>query len=226
MLAAYDTSTCEVTMNKLESPLQTPTFVIDCISDSGHDPDRRLIVLIPAASDYTAATRRVWELANSLGARVELLGLCQDEEQEQGLRRQLVTMASLLQDGRVITEFKVEFGTNWVRAVKRNYQSGTIVVCFAEQCTGLLHRPLSQILQSNLNVPLYILSGLHPQNLPQLNWLSQIMAWSGLLGIISGSFLLQVRITSLPPDWAQTTLMILSVIGEIWFIWGWNNLFR
>jgi hypothetical protein len=211
-------------MDKHNSLRQAPTFVINYPSQSGHDPVHCLIVLVPPASDYAAATQRVWELAISLGARVQLLGLCKDAEQELALRRQLVTMASLLQDGRVSTELKVESGTNWVQAVKRNYQAGAMIVCFAEQHTGPLHKPLSQILQSNLHAPLYILSGLHPQNLSQTNWFSQIIAWAGLLGIIAVFFLLQVRITSLPPDWAQTTLMILSVIGEIWLIWGWNNL--
>lgn len=211
-------------MNKLDSPLQTPTFVVDHALHSDQDAVHRLIVLIPAASDYAAATRRVWELANALGASVQLLGLCKDAEQEPSLRRQLVTMASLLHDGRVSTELKLEFGTNWVRAVKRNYQVGDMIVCFAEQRAGLLHKPLNEILQSNLNAPIYILSSLQPQTLPQTNWLSQIIAWSGLLGIIAGFFVLQVRITTLSPDWAQTALMILSVISEIGLIWGWNSL--
>jgi hypothetical protein len=47
----------------------------------------------------------------------------------------------------------------------------------------------------------------------------------GSIGIIAGSALLQIRITSLSQDWAQTTLLILSVIGEAWLIWGWNSLF-
>jgi hypothetical protein len=211
-------------MNNLGSPLETPTFVVDYPSQSGHEPGHCLIVLIPTASDYTAATHRVWELAISLEAHVLLLSLCKDAEQEPGLRRQLVTMASLLQDAKVPTELKVEVGSDWVQAVKRNYQAGARIVCFAEQNIGLFHRPLSQILQSNLDAPIYILSGVHPQKLPQPNWFHQIIAWSGLLGIIAVFFLLQVRITSLPPDWAQTTLMILSVMGEIWLIWGWNNL--
>jgi hypothetical protein len=87
-----------------------------------------------------------------------------------------------------------------------------------------LQRPLSQILQSNLNIRVYILSGAGAQNGPQANWFSQILAWTGSVGIIVGSFFLQIRITTLPQDWAQTTLLIFSVLGEIWLIWGWNRL--
>jgi hypothetical protein len=212
-------------MNKSDSQLQTPRFAIDGSSPSEPRSIRHLIVLVPYDSDYTAATRKIWKLANTLGAQVQFLGLCKDATQEPGLRRGLIAMASLLQDGKVTAGLKVEFGTNWVEAVKRNYQAGDTIVCFAEQRAGLLHRPLSQVLQSNLNAPIYILSGSDPQSLPQSNWLSQVAAWSGAVGIIVGAFLLQIRITSLPQDWAQTTLLILTVIVETWLIWAWNSLF-
>lgn len=198
------------------------TYPIDSHTDLG--PVRRLIVLVPADSDHDTATHRVWELANASEARVQFLGLCKDVAQEPGLRRRLATVASLLQDGKITAEAKVEIGTNWVDIVKRNYQTGDVIVCSAEQRTGLLNRPLSQILQSSLNTPIYILSDQQPQNLPRSNWFPQVMAWAGSIGIIIASTFLQIQITILPQDWAQTTLLILSVIGEAWLIWGWNSL--
>lgn len=185
----------------------------------------RLIVLVPADWDTHAVTGRLWELASTQGAHIQFLGLCKDAEQEPSLRRGLVTMASLLQDNDVWVNVKVEFGTDWVEAVRRNYQPGDMIVCFAEQRAGLFHRPLSQILQSNLKAMVYILSGSYPQTDTRSNWLSQIMAWTGPLAIIVLAFLLQIRITSLPQDWAQTSLLILSVIGEVWLISLWNSLF-
>lgn len=189
------------------------------------EPTRRLIILVPADSDSPAVTRRVWELAHATGMRVQLLSLCKDAAQEPTLRRELVTMSALIQDGRVRAEAKVEIAANWVEAVKRNYQTGDMIVCFAEQRAGLLSRPLSQILQASLNAPVYILSGLYAQNPSGSNWLFQIAVWAGSIGIIVGSAFLQIRITSLAQDWAQTTLLILSVLGELWLIWGWNSLF-
>lgn len=185
----------------------------------------RLILLVPADVDYSVATRRIWELANATSMHILLLGLCKDPTEEPSLRRGLVTMASLLQDGKVSAELTVEFGTNWLEAVKRFSQPGDMIVCFAEQRAGLLHRPLSPILQSNLNNPVYILSGLYPQSPSKSNWRSQLMAWSGSIGILVGAFLLQIRIVSMPEDWVQTTLLILSVIGEVWLIGIWNSLF-
>jgi hypothetical protein len=185
----------------------------------------RLIVLIPPDADYALATKRIWKLSMTTGMPIQLIGLCKDPAQEPSVRRELVTMAALMRDGRVYAEAKVEMGTDWVGVVKHNVQSADMILCFAEQRTGLFQKPLSQILQSNVKTPVYILSGLISQSPSGSNWLSQIAVWLGSIGIIAGSALLQIRITSLSENWAQTTLLILSVIGEAWLIWGWNSLF-
>ena len=210
-------------MNKIDS-IPTP-LTSSPVSLSGLEAVHRLIVLISPDIDYHAVTHRLWELANTTGMSIQFLSLFKDAAQEPGLRRGLATLVALVQDGRVSAESKVEFGTNWVDFVKRNYQTGDMIVCFAEQRAGLLHRPLSQILRSNLNGTVYILSGLYPQNLSRSNWLSQLIAWLGSFGIIAGAAILQIRIISMPQDWGQTTLMILSVMVELWLIGVWNGLF-
>jgi hypothetical protein len=220
-------------MNRLDTKPRDTSFTITTASDVNASLSlntnlrtaRRLIVLIPADADYSAATPRIWELANAMGRRVQLLGLCKDAAQEPGLRRELVTMSALIQDGGVCAEVQVEIGTNWIDTVKRNFRTGDMIVCSAGQHTGLFHGPLSQILQADLDAPVYVLSGLSPQNSARSNRLSQILAWTGSIGIIAGFALLQIRIISLTQDWVQTTLLILSVIVENWLIWGWNTLF-
>ena len=218
----YDASICEVTMNKLDTSPISMTYPLPSYKDL--ESARRLIILVPADSDYTPVTHRVWELANTLGSHILFLSLCTEEAKESSVRRRLITMAAMVQNGKVCAEARVEIGSNWVHAVRSNVQDGDTIVCFAEQRTGMLHRPLSQILQSNLSAPIYILSGLSPLNPPQLHWRSQIMVWVGSIAIIILSFLLQIRIISLSQDWAQTTLLILSVLAEIWLIGIWNRL--
>jgi len=231
-------------MNKFDNKPQTTSFAIASTFQSdastlrhslrsqgnaslstGPVPAGRLIVLVPFDSDYAAATRRIWELAVATCTRVLFLGLCQDMAEEPSLRRQLVTISALVGDGRVVAEAKVEIGTNWVNAVKRNYQAGDMIVCFAEQRAGVFHRTLSQILESNLGATVYILSDLYPRSASRSNWLSQIIVWTGSFGILAGFFWLQVRISQLPKDPAQTVLLILSAAVEIWLIWVWNSLF-
>jgi hypothetical protein len=185
----------------------------------------RLMVLVSADSSYGSAIQRVWHLATATSRHIHLLGLCKDMTQEPGLRRQLISMSALLGDGGIRTETKIEYGTKWVDTVRRNYQTGDIIVCFAEQRDGLMNKRLKQVLEANLDAPIFILSELYPQRSSQLNILSQLLLWTGLLGILAGAFLFQTRLMSLPRDWSQTTLMLLSVFAEFWLLWAWNNLF-
>ena len=211
-------------MDKIDSI--PPSLMSFPASVSGPDSTHRLIVLVPDLEwDYIPAIHRIWELANAQHARVLLLSLCKDPRQELSLRRALATLSAMTQDGRVPVETKVEIGMNWVNAVKRNYQTSDMVVCFAEQRAGLLQRPLSQILESNLKVPLYILAG-HYLPKSKLNWLAQVTAWLGWIGIIAGFGLLQVKIIQVPEGWFQNVLFILSIIPEFWLILIWDNLFR
>jgi hypothetical protein len=113
---------------------------------------------------------------------------------------------------------------NWVDVVKRNYQTGDMIVCFAEHRAGLLQKPLNQILESNLTVPVYVVSGVHIPK-PTSNWLAQVTAWLGSIGLIAGFGLLQIKIMQVPEGWFQNVLLILVVIFEIWLIWVWDSWF-
>ncbi|MGZ9222239.1 MAG: hypothetical protein ACXW4Q_09030 [Anaerolineales bacterium] len=185
----------------------------------------RLIILVPSDLDYNSLTRRIWELAISTGKHILFLGLCQDAAEEPSLRRQLITISALVGDSKVSTEAKVEIGTNWVDVVKTQYRAGDVIVCFAEQRTGLFHRPLSPILESRLGATIYILSGLYAQSTSRSSWLSQLIVWAGSFAILAGFFWLQVRISQFPKDPAQTVLFILSAAVEVWLIWVWNSIF-
>ena len=184
----------------------------------------RLIVLIPPDSDCSGITRRLCKLAVETNSDIDLLGVCKDPSQEPALRRELVTVAALIRDTEVYVDIKLDIESSWVEAVKNIYQDGDMIVCIAEQTVGLRRRPLSQVLESTLKAPIYILSDAKPAaGLSTL--LSQVIAWSGFLGIIAGFFLLQVKITQLPKDWSQTLLFILLLIPELGLIWVWNSIF-
>jgi hypothetical protein len=184
----------------------------------------RLLVLVPTDIDYSAATRRIWKLAKATRMHVQLLGLCKDKAEEPGLRRGLFIMASLLQDDGIFAEAKVDIGTNWVNVVKTCYEAGDVIVCFAEQRTGLLRRPLRQVLESNFKATVYILSSLALQK-PKLNMLSQVGAWLGFIGIITAFGILQTNVVGLPEGPFQNSLLMLSIIPEFWLIWVWGGWF-
>jgi hypothetical protein len=190
----------------------------------GFEQSRRLIFLIPQGTDYSAATHRIWELAHTTSMPVLLLSLCKDAAEQPGLRREMITMASLLQAGKINAEAQVDSGSNWLDVVKKNFQAEDRIVCFAEQRAGLLRKPLSQILESNFNGTVYILSGMTPQT-SRSNRLLPFLAWIGSLGIVIGFGILQAKIVQLPQNSIQNALLILSIFPEFWLIWVWNSLF-
>lgn len=210
-------------MIKLDTKSTPVTYPNEAYTDL--EPVRRLIVLVPADTNYAAVLHRVWELAKALEVQILFLSLCEEEAQESSIRRQLITMSAMVQDGRVCAEARVEVGSNWVNAIRSDLHDGDMLVCFAEQRTGLLHRPLSQVLRANLSTPIYILSGLSTQKPAGPNRFSQLFGWTGSLGIIIAAFILQIQIVSLSENWVQTSLLILSMLAEIGLIWGWNALF-
>ena len=200
-------------------------FTIPIASQPDPEPAHRLIVLVPSLEvDLIVVTQRVWELANATRAHIQFISLCNDATQEPSLRRELATMSAIVKDGNISAEAEVVSGRNWVEVVKTRRQAGDIVVCCAEQRAGLMQRPLSQILQSDLDMPLYILTGLYSQNVSHSNRLTQIFAWIGFIAILAGFFLLQVKIDQLAKDWT-TVLQLLTTAIEFWLIWAWNNLF-
>jgi len=211
-------------MNKLDEIPQTLT--LSPASHSDPYPTRRLIVLVPDfEADTTNAARKIWELANAIGGRVQFLGLSKDMAREPSLRRQMVTLSAMVGDGNLSIESKIEFGRNWLDMVKSNWRAGDVVACFADQHTGFARRPLSQILESNLKTTVYVLSGVYQPEPSHSNWLLQVMLWAGSMGIIAGFFWAQVKLTELPQDWAHTSLLYLSLFAEVGLIWAWNSLF-
>jgi hypothetical protein len=174
-------------------------------------------------ADLAPLGRRVWELANAAGADVKFLGLCDHADEEPGLRRRLAALSAMVSMGEVSTEAEVVVGGSWVGTVKWRWQAGDTVVCWMDPRAGLLRRPLSEILRAELDLPLYILSGLNAQDEPRPNRLLQAAAWAGSIAIIAGFFVLQAQFGQLEKGWT-ITLQLLSLPVEAWLIWAWNGL--
>lgn len=198
--------------------------LIVCSSPS-HEAAHRFLVLVSDVDADLTVTRRVWELAKTTKANIQFLGLCSDALQEPGLRRRLVTMSAMVSCDNVSAETEIIPGKNWLEAVKSRYQPGDMVVCFKEQRAGLLQRPFIQLLQADLDVPLYILSDLNPKGGSSSNWPMLAAAWIGFAAILLGFLFLQIEIYHLATNWA-TALELLSTAVEFWLIWVWNNFVR
>ena len=208
-------------MTQLNSELTLSNLAL---ADSA--PIHRLIVLVPQLDiDLGPSMQQLWELATAMNASVQFIGVYADSMQESSLRRDLVIMSAMVKDNKISTEAEVIYGTDWLEIVRSRWQPGDMVVCFAEQRVGLFNQPLSRLLQSHLDFPLYILSGSEPKRVFRSRSLTQLFGWIGSIGIIVGFFLLQIHIELPSQSWVNNTLFLISMFVEIWILWRWNNLF-
>lgn len=201
--------------------IQAPTTPLDI------QPARRLIVLVSEANtDSAIVARKVWELANALESRVQFLGLSKDAVNESALRRQLVTLSAMVRDENIQVDSKIESGTNWLSMVKSEFREGDMIACLDERLMGGARRPLSQLLQANLSVTVYVINGtLLPVEYSRPRWLTSLIAWGGSLGIIAAFFWLQIKLGASSSTVADA-LFYISLFIEAGSIWGWNILFE
>lgn len=209
-------------MKKLD--VSPPTFKVAPASISDLQPAPRLIVLVPESEvDAAILARKIRELANTLESRVQLIGLSKDATHEPAIRRRLVTLSAMVEDSHVFVQSNIEFGNNWLNAVKPHWHSGDVIVCFSEQNSG---KPLNQILESNLHATVYVITGIqYTKEHSSPFWRSNTLAWTGSIGLILAFLWLQLKLTQPPQDWAQTILLYTSLFVEAGSIWFWNNLF-
>jgi hypothetical protein len=211
-------------MTKLDSIPPSLTQSIPSHFDRG--ATNRLIVLVPAeAGDYPSQSHRIWELARSSGLHVLILSLCNDAYEESQIRRQLIMMSAIIGDANICTDIRIEYGNDWVRWVKSIYKSGDVIACYAGQRVGLMQKLLHEVLQSQLEAPVFILSADRPINNSKPKLLSQISFWSGALAIMGGFLWLEMKMVQLPQDWAHNVLLYLCVVVEIGMLLLWNSIF-
>jgi hypothetical protein len=211
-------------MNKLD--VNIPALASSPAAHSDPGRGRRLIVLFPTSeTDTPSLSHRIWEIARSLQLNVLLVSLTSDFDEELQLRRKLITMASIIKDTNVSTDIMIQYGNDWVGQVRKIWQAGDVLACYAGQKVGLTRKPLDQVLRSRLNAPIYILSEVQVvQNLIS-TFISRAMPWTGSLAILGASFWAELKIVQLSQDWAHTALIYACVFVEIILIFLWNSLF-
>jgi len=188
-------------------------------------PARRFVFVIPDHEiNEIDVARWIWETASPAGLAVLFLGLCRGLSEEPRMRRRLITLSALTRDPRITVETGLEFGANWLKTLKRVLTDGDIIVCNAEERTGLWRRPLSDSL-AILGWPIWTVSGFCEDNSTALRnaWREPIF-WIGSLLTLAGFFVFQVRLAGLPRDWSLDALLSLSVLVEVGLLWAWHRL--
>ncbi len=213
-------------MNRLDPNTQTISLVpLPASSDSALANTRRIIVIIAGADEENELVFRILSVAKPLGLAVLLLGICPGPLEESELRRSLITMAAFLRDAGLSTEIRIEYERGWVEKMKAIQRPGDMLACYERQNAWPQLRPLSQVLTSASDAPLYIFTKLHASRPTRLGFLSQAVSWVGSVAIIAGFFWLQIKVSQSAAGWVTSSLLIVSVLTEVGLIWFWNSLF-
>ena len=181
----------------------------------------RLLVLIPDAdTDEAELVRRIWAMASEGVRTVVFLGSCPGPREESRVRRRLSALAAATRMDEVDVDTRLARTGDWAGSVKAAWRQGDIVVCPAEPRVGFTRRPLSQMLQDTLGIPVWTVSGLYPpRNAPWRLPLQILIGWVVPLITVAAFFWIQVRIERVTPDLARDILLSLSVAVEILLIW-------
>lgn len=190
-------------------------------------PPRRLVVLIPDQDVNEAdLARHLWTWAETAELDILLLGSITQGD-EAYVRRRLTNIASFLRNGRIRVETTLRHQNRWEPALQESSRPGDLLVCHAEQrisYNGLKKYPLSEVLLTTFNKPVYVLKGFYPGlrvelSLPIGRWISAVVP----IIIIIGFFFLQIRIDIDKTGWIGKILFMLSILIEAVLIGLWEH---
>jgi hypothetical protein len=204
------------------SPIPLPT---DSPIRIGTAPEavQRILVIVPSLDiDLSYPVQKLWEQAKRTGAHIHFMGFYNDPAEEPGVRRGLAMLSAMVQEKKITTSIETLSGKNWQNALQQHATDMDLVMYFPEPRTGFTGRLFKQALPTDLNVPIYILSGTtqveKSSGIP-----AQLIPWVGSFLVLTGSFFIQVRITQAFQGWFQTMLLVLTVLPEYGFILWLNS---
>jgi hypothetical protein len=151
--------------------------------------------------------------------------LYENASQELVLRRQLTSIAAMVNSAGIYTETEYIFGSDWIGAVQSRSQPGDMVACLANHRIERSNRSVSDILQANIDLPIYILSSSYIRKNASRSWRSQFLFWSFSIATLIGFFLLQARLNRVTSGGLETALMLADTTLMLFTLWVWNNLF-
>ena len=184
----------------------------------------KLIVVMPDIAEEVSLAGRILELAGAHDLRVLLLGICPERAGELELRRKLVILAAFIGDQGLPVDIKVENGKDWLGKIAAVWDEGDLLACYAGEKFGRQRNSLSDVLSSDLDIPIYVLSGLDAPCRSGNSLLSQVVSWIGSIIVIAGFLWFQIKLGQPGNNAAYPVWLMVSVLAEIAVIWLWNSL--
>ncbi len=226
-------------MNQIDSDLQVSASVrAEALKKPIVRDTQRLIVIIRDAEEEALLASRILGLAEPRGLDILLVGIAPDSAKEATLRRKLVTIAAFLNERsprsgtalrQVIparcVDVQMQHGRDWIGSIRSLLRPDDTIACYTGETVGMLERPLSDILASGLNRPIYTFTGLRGQQRNRQNYFAQAASWVSSIASIGGFLALQARIVTAVQGTMQSVLLLVTVLAEVGIIWGLNSLF-
>jgi hypothetical protein len=220
------TPDCEQTH---QIPLENQPQPATSFSEGMPAPDfERLVVLVPDRDvDETEFVRKLWAILGRRRAQVLLISMVTNRRYGPEAQRRLVTLAAVAQDACYQIETRVIFGQSWTRELDDIARPGDLIVCHAAQQAKPTLRgeaPLADLLQAELETPVYVLTGLYSQAVaprpPQV--LRQGIYWGILCGVLAGFFVIEAGINHLTSRSLTSALLVFIFAVEVGLVSLWN----
>jgi len=167
---------------------------------------------------------RIHDVAKERGQDVRLIGVPSEGMPEVELRRQLALVAAFIRDAGTKVETRMEHGPDWMTGLQFRLSEQDTLACCVGNPLPVGRRPLTDVLASHFEGPVYAFEDSGQPAYPRTNLLTRLMPWLGSIAVILGFLWLQIRASQYLSSGASTAVLLLSVPVEIALIWLCNSL--
>jgi len=210
-----------------ESRLQVDYLLVP--DTKSYHPIQRLIVIVPSGElDERWLGLQISKIALPRRLRIIFIATAINSERDRALRRRIATLTSLVKDRHTKPSTRLVFHENWIKAVKKVWQEGDLLVCIEGHRTPTFpfrRKKLAPHLVATLGVPVYVLTGIYIGDEPmQWNRGRELLIWVLAIAMIVLFGFLQFFIDRTFGKSVATLLFFLSVVVEILLLWKLNSL--
>jgi hypothetical protein len=197
-------------------------------SNSPKVPSRLVVILPNQDVDEVKLSRALRNMAIQQGARMLLITLVKNEDEEMKARRTLATLSSLIREARVKVEHQAVWSRGWREATKSIVQPGDMFVCPAEITVWKWpfdREFLGEVLQRTYTTPVLLLHGFfHDMHRNWIPIFKVISFWLIAFIIIASFFKLEFEVNLIIHGGIAQIFTILLVVVEAGALWFWSSI--
>ncbi len=212
-------------MNKIDAQIRMETLTsFPAVAADQVPATPRLVVIVSEVADEALLASQILSLAQARHVKILILGVSENLALEIELQRKLITLAAFIRGSGARVQVQMERGRNWMQSLRSTIRSEDLVACCVEDPAGAFRVPLSDILASQLALPVYVFSAPERSGTRRPGLAARLAPWLGSAAIILGFLWLQIRLALVGDSAGSSAWLLLSVAAEVALIWGWNSI--